>query len=282
MKIVILYLCLLMCLNTNAQNVGIGTATPDSTAKLEIKSVTKGFLLPRMTFAQRNAIANAAAGLMIWCTDCDEMQVYDGSKWKNMSGTAASDASWANIKICYDTWMLKNLSVKTYSNGDSIPVVTDPVQWQNLTTGAMCWYNNSMGNDTVYGALYNWYAVNDTRGLAPQGWHVATLMEWETMENCHGREGVAGGLLKSVSSLWSNTNTGATNASGFSGLPTRFRDGNTGLFNNSAIFITGAWWTASEFGSKQASVKYLINNGKMILSPVANKSYGFAVRCVKN
>jgi hypothetical protein len=199
MKIIIIQLGItIMCLNTHAQSVGIGTLTPDSSAKLEIKSAAKGFLLPRMTFAQRNAIANPAAALMIWCTDCDEMQVYDGSKWKNMSGTAASGVSLPNIKICYDTWMLKNLSVKTYRNGDSIPVVTDPAQWQNLTTGAMCWYNNNIGNDTVYGALYNWYAVNDSRGLAPQGWHVATLMEWETMENCHGREGVAGGLLKSL------------------------------------------------------------------------------------
>ena len=282
MKIIITYLSLIINLTANAQNTGIGTLNPDSTAMLEVKSSSKGFLLPRMKFVQRNAIANPAAGLMIWCIDCDEMQVYDGSKWKNMSGTAASGITVPNIKICYDTWMIKNLSVRTYRNGDTIPIVTDPVQWANLTTGAMCWYNNDLTNDSVYGALYNWYAVNDPRGIAPQGWHVASLMEWETMENCLGKEENAGGKLKSTSTLWSVINTGATNRSGFTGMPARFRDGNSGVFDNTGNFITGAWWTSSAYGSKQASVKYLVNNGKMVLSPAANKSYGLSVRCIKD
>lgn len=265
----------------SAQNAGLGTLTPDTSAQFEVKSSSKGLLLPRMTFAQRNAIANPAPGLMIWCTDCDEMQVYNGAVWKNMSGAAASGVSFSNIKICYDTWMYKNLSVRTYRNGDSIPVVTDPVQWASLTTGAMCWYNNSFANDSTYGALYNWYAVNDARGLAPQGWHVSTLKEWVTMEACLGNEIVAGGKLKATSVLWSGTNTGATNRSGFTGLPGRFRDGNTGNFN-SVGSITGAWWTSTEYGTDKASIKYLVNDGKMILSPVANKTYGFSVRCVRD
>lgn len=282
MKIIITYLGLIISLTTHAQNTGIGTLNPDSTAKLELQSASKGFLLPRMTFVQRNAIVNPAAGLMIWCRDCDEMQVYDGTKWKNMSGTAASGITFPNIKICYDTWMIRNLNVRTYRNGDSIPVVTDPEDWKNLTTGAMCWYNNDVTNDSVYGALYNWYAINDPRGIAPLGWHVASLMEWETMENCLGKEEFAGGKLKSTSPLWSPLNTGATNRSGFTGMPARFRDGNTGLFDNTANFITGAWWTSSAYGSNQASVKYLVNNGKMVLSPSANKSYGLSARCIKD
>ncbi len=282
MKIIITYLSIFLSLTANAQSLGIGTINPDSTAVLDVKSSSKGFLLPRMTFVQRNAIANPAAGLIIWCIDCDEMQVYEGTKWKNMSGTPASGITFPNVKICYDTWMIKNLNVRKYRNGDTIPIVTDPTVWKNLTTGAMCWYNNDISTDSTYGLFYNWYAVNDPRGLAPEGWHVPTLLEWVTMENCLGKEEIAGGKLKSTSSLWSAINTGATNRSGFTGIPARFRDGNSGLFDNTSNFIIGSWWTSSQYGLNQASVKYLINNGKMVLSPVANKSYGLSVRCIKD
>lgn len=283
MKIILLFfISLFFSKGIWAQSVGIGTLTPDSSAQLELKSASKGLLLPRMTFAQRNAISNPAAGLMVWCTDCDEMQIFDGAVWKNMSGTAALGVSLPGIKICYDNWLYKNLAVRTYRNGDSIPVVTDPTVWANLTTGAMCWYNNDpAANDSTYGVLYNWYAVNDPRGLAPQGWHIATLMDWVVLEECLGKETVAGGKLKAVSPLWSSPNTGATNRSGFTGLPGGFRDGNTGTFSSIGS-IAGAWWTSTEYGLDKASIKYLVYDGKMTLSPVAGKSYGLSVRCVKD
>jgi uncharacterized protein (TIGR02145 family) len=84
--------------------------------------------------------------------------------------------------------MRENLDVVTYRNGDIIPQVTDPSLWSSLTTGAWCYYNNDANNGGIYGKLYNWYAVNDPRGLAPEGWHVPTDEEWETLTNKLGGE----------------------------------------------------------------------------------------------
>ena len=89
-----------------------------------------------------------------------------------------------SITICNQVWMLKNLDVSTYRNGDPIPQVTDPTTWVGLTTGAWCYYNNDPANGAIYGKLYNWYAVNDPRGLAPTGWHVPSDAEWTELSTC--------------------------------------------------------------------------------------------------
>jgi len=76
----------------------------------------------------------------------------------------------------------ENLKVTRYRNGDPIPNVTNNSTWAGLSTGAYCYNNNNPANGNTYGALYNWYAVDDARGLAPAGWHVPTdeeIMELE-------------------------------------------------------------------------------------------------------
>ena len=100
---ILLFITLFFFSKGDSQNLGIGTSTPNSSAKVEISSTNKGFLPPRMSFAQRNAIPNPATGLVIWCSDCGEMQVYDGYLWKNMSGYAASGISFPAI---IQTWNL--------------------------------------------------------------------------------------------------------------------------------------------------------------------------------
>jgi hypothetical protein len=90
----------------------------------------------------------------------------------------------ATTTICDQTWMVKNLDVDHYRNGDPIPQVTDPAAWAALTTGAWCYYYNDPAIGAIYGKLYNWYAVNDPRGLAPVGWHIPTEPEWITLVNC--------------------------------------------------------------------------------------------------
>src|ERR1035437_2945754 len=119
----------------------------------------------------------------------------------NSAGTAYGNeilfttlASIPSVTICTQVWMLNNLEVTTYRNGDPIPQVTDPAAWGLLSTGAWCWYNNdSATNASTYGKLYNWYAVNDPRGLAPTGWHVPSDAEWTTLSTCLGGAFVAGG-----------------------------------------------------------------------------------------
>ena len=117
-----------------------------------------------------------------------EMLYWNGSSWvavapgtDNQTLTFCSGIpTWGPcpVSICSQTWMFKNLNVDRYRNGDPIPNVTDPAIWAGLTTGAYCYYNNDSATyAVVYGKLYNWYAVNDPRGLAPEGWHVPSDVE---------------------------------------------------------------------------------------------------------
>src|SRR5450759_1177427 len=165
-----------------------------------------------------------------------------------------------SVTICTQVWMLKNLDVSTYRNGDLIPKVTDPTAWSALTTGAWCWYNNdSATNASTYGKLYNWYAVNDPRGLAPTGWHVPSDAEWTTLSTCLGGNAVAGGAMKETGTThWTSPNTGATNSSGFTGLPGGYRN-NDGSFNNVGNF--GYWWSSTELNTTDAWYRNLYYNG---------------------
>lgn len=187
MKKVILLIFICKSSFSIAQNIGVGTNTPDPSAKLDVTSTNSGFLPPRMTFAQRNAIPNPAAGLMIYCTDCGEngeWQGFNGTVWMSLTlGTPSSAPTYLPaVTIGRQKWSTKNLDVVNYRNGDPIPQVTDATQWSNLTTGAWCWYNNdSAANAANYGRLYNWYALTDPRGLAPQGWHIPSDNEWNIL-----------------------------------------------------------------------------------------------------
>ncbi len=276
--ILILFFLFFSC-NGFSQQVGIGTNTPHPSALVDVTSTAQGFLPPRLTLQQRNAITNPPIGLTIWCSDCNEMQIYSGYMWTNLSGSAASLKSVPSIKICYHNWMYENLNIRTYRNGDTIPVVTDPVQWTNLTTGAMCWYNNdSTANSSTYGALYNWYALNDARGLAPEGWRLPSNNEWAILASCLNGDSVAGAKIKAVSPLWAVPNTGATNASGFSALPSGYRN-NNGAF--STISQGGYWWSITENNPTTAWYRFASSSNLQLPSLNALKGYGFSVRCIK-
>ena len=129
------------------------------------------------------------------------------------------------IKIGAQTWTTKKLDVETYRNGDAIPQVEDQEEWANLTTGAWCYYENESDNCTTYGNLYNWYAVNDPRGLAPKGFHIPSDAEWTILTENLGYK--AGTKMKSTSG-WDDDGNG-TNSSGFAGLPGGQR-GHNGYF----------------------------------------------------
>ena len=186
------------------------------------------------------------------------------------------------VTICNQTWTKSNLNVSHYRNGDEIPQVKDPTAWANLTTGAWCYYNNDPANGAIYGKLYNWYAVNDPRGLAPQGWHVPTDLELNTLtNNCLGGETFAGGKMKSTgTSLWISPNTDATNSSGFSGLPGGCRDYNGTFF---VIGYNAYWWSSSEFNTSNVWYNFLdYYNGNAYRYNDSSKTYGFSVRCLKD
>ena len=267
---------------TKAQSIGIGTTTPEASAQLDVSSTTKGFLLPRMTQTQRNAITNPAPGLMIWCNNCvapgGELQVFNGTSWTNLAGSTSPSGT---VTICTQVWAVKNLDVDRYRNGDPIPQVTDPTAWAALTTGAYCYYNNDSATyASTYGKLYNWYAVNDPRGLAPAGWHVPGDAEWSTLSTCLGGDAAAGGALKETGTThWATPNTGATNSSGFTGLPGGSRSSD-GPFN--IVTTNGNWWTATEANATNAWDRYLNNNFGVLFGNFNDKRFGFSVRCLRD
>jgi uncharacterized protein (TIGR02145 family) len=167
------------------------------------------------------------------------------------------------VRIGTQTWMRRNLDVTHYRNGDSIAEVRDSATWGSITYGAWCYYNNDPANDSIYGKLYNWYAVNDSRGLDPTGWHVPSDNEWKTLETYLGmsqsevadtgyRGTNEGSKLAGRADLWYD---GALkqnqyfNSSGFSALPGGWR-GYDGAFHN--IGGVGSWWSATGGGASSA------------------------------
>lgn len=184
------------------------------------------------------------------------------------------------VKIGNQIWMAKNLDVITYRNGDPIPEVKDPAAWEKLTTGAWCYYKNDPANGAVYGKLYNWYAVNDPRGLAPKGWHLPADYEWTTLTSALGGEKIAGGKLKeSGTTRWESPNKGATNESGFSALPGGYRS-YSGDF--SGIGHGGYWWSSTENSPSNAWDRHLNTINSYIHRGHSTKEYGFSVRCVRD
>ncbi len=182
------------------------------------------------------------------------------------------------ITIGTQAWMLKNLNVDHYRNGDLIPHVMDKDEWSKLTTGAWCYYDNNPANGKIYGKLYNWYAVNDSRKLAPEGWHVPSDAELSKLTGYLGGEKEAGGKLKATT-LWNSPNTGATNESRFTAFPGGYRDLN-GYFG--LIGKYGAFWSASESSSFNAWSRDLYYDNSGVVRNYSSKGIGFSIRCVRD
>jgi uncharacterized protein (TIGR02145 family) len=181
------------------------------------------------------------------------------------------------IKIGTQTWTTKNLDLSTYKNGDVIPQVQDEEEWANLTTGAWCYYENESDNGTTYGKLYNWFAVNDPRGLAPTGFHIPTDEEWTTLTNYLGGEIEAGDKMKSTTG-WDEDGNG-TNTSGFAGLPGGCRNSHNSFEN---IGEDSSWWSSSELNTTSAWNHYMRSYFGSVLRSNSQKQNGFSVRCLRD
>lgn len=186
------------------------------------------------------------------------------------------------IIIGNQVWLMENLKTSEYRNGDLITNFTDTTKWAwgNLTTGAYSNYNNDTNTNNIYGKLYNWFAVNDNRGLCPRGWHVPTSQEMDELINYLGGNEIAGGKMKEAGiSHWYSPNTGATNESGFTILSAGFReiDGTfQGLGYSTYLWTSSNPWLSSSqtlsygFGWEQAST----------YSIYGDKRTGLSVRCI--
>ena len=199
---------------------------------------------------------------------------------KSVPGEIEAVSVLADITIGTQVWESTNLDVTTYRDGTPIPEVTDPTAWASLTTGAWCYYNNDPANEGTYGKLYNWYAVNDPRGLAPEGYHVPTVAEWTSLIDYLGGEDVAGGKMKSTGTLlWLSPNTAATNESGFSGLPGGGRN-DGGTF--AGVGRGATYWSSSLHSKENALICFLGNDNGHQGRLNFNRRYGFSVRCLRD
>lgn len=222
------------------------------------------------------------------------------------------------VTIGKQVWTSKNLNVETYRNGDIIPQVQDQNAWANLTTGAWCYYDNDISNGTKYGKIYNWYAINDPRGLASKGYHIPTNAEWSVLVDFLGGKAVAGVRMKGTSG-WNSTVSGGTkkcpncstwseeyrkkvpcntckdnryvskpteinsgngaNFNGFSGLPAGAREYDGTFYN---INKGALWWSLSEHDASNALMWYLQYYKGTATNGFSSKSCGYYVRCIRD
>lgn len=225
---------------------------------------------------------------------------YCGSDILQCNGTTGTIPNTTTIKgTNYNrTWSSKNLDVTHYKNGDPIPLVTGTTEWSKLTTGAYCYYNNDKSNSDTYGLLYNWYAVNDKRGLAPTGWKIPTDLEWSTLRNTLGV--TSGGRLKKTGTTnWLSPNLGATNDTSFTALPGGFRNvaWSYKTFNYGQNAFTdlnrvGYWWSSNNsdigpYGPHAGFVKIsydsIFFDVRFVSSNAGyNKSAGLSIRLIRD
>ena len=186
------------------------------------------------------------------------------------------------IKIGTQTWAIKNLNVSTFRDGDPIPEAKTTDEWgkaNNNKEPVWCYYDNAPKNGKKYGKLYNWYAVIDSRGLAPKGWHIPNNAEWTTLTDFLGGEFVSGTGTKMKSASGWEKNGNGSNESGFLGLPGGLRNYN-GPFND--IDCTGNWWSSSEYSSISAWSLSLYYFNSDVKRGSDYKEYGLSVRCLRD
>lgn len=184
-----------------------------------------------------------------------------------------------SVKIGSQVWMLENLDVDRFRNGDAIPHASSEEAWAQAGKEgkpAWCYYENNTENGLRHGKLYNWYAAADPRGLAPVGWRVARDSDWREVTDFLGGEDAAGTKMKK-SSGWSEKGNGS-NESGFSGLP----GGSRNLRGEYAYGgVAGYWWTSTETDDEMAWYRVIDESPWYVYRTNYSKANGYSVRCVR-
>jgi uncharacterized protein (TIGR02145 family) len=218
---------------------------------------------------------SAASNFNPAATEADESCVYPGPAQCGGATTVTFDGyTYALVAIGTQCWFAENLRSDTYRNGDAIPGNLAHSQWALMGSGAQAVYNYDEGSLANYGRLYNWFAVNDPRGLCPSGFHVPSDGEWMVLENALGGSSGAGMELKAASPSWDGTNS-----SGFSALPGGERDYADGGFHGKSY--NGSWWSSSPYGSG-AWFRSLNSGYSQLFRNNLNIRYGFSVRCLRD
>lgn len=174
---------------------------------------------------------------------------------------------YPTVKIGSQVWMAANLRVSRYADGSNIPVVAPQSIWGTIATGACCSYNNFISNDVQYGKYYNWFAVNDPRQLAPNGWRVPDENDWSNLVFYLGND-VANKLRY-----------GTASSVGFNAEMGGYRD-QYGIFNN--FELTSSFWTSTEDNFSDAIVYSIIPPINAVNNGPVKKVHGCVIRCIKN
>lgn len=221
--------------------------------------------------------------ILIFST-CKKDKNDDNNNDNNTTPTTVTDIDgnvYHTVTIGTQTWMCENLRTTKYNDNTAIPNITDDAEWDFVTTGAYCNYNNNDSTDTIvtFGRLYNWYAVNTGR-LAPAGWHVPSDYEWNTLITYLGGDSIAGGKLKETGTThWMSPNTGATNEYNFTALPGGYRD-KSGPYD--LIGSWGYWWSATEDYDHYAFARIMFYDERRVDRFHPDEQLGFSVRCIKD
>lgn len=295
--------------------VGINNdnSAPDNSAMLDVKSTSKGMLIPRMTNAEIAAFGStlglAHKGMMVFNTDDIKIEYWDGTTWKTMvtktttSGGSSDGTSFCSegvtdydghqyktVKIGDQCWMAENLKSTHYADGSAITE-----QWA---------YNNDEAYAYTYGRLYTWAAImhgaassnsnpSGVQGICPNGWHVPSDAEWQELEmtlgmttveaNATGSRGShsEGRKLKETNEafLWATSSNGGTNISGFTALPGSYRDD---IGNWGSITVQVNFWSSTESSSPYAWFRSLIYDDASVTRFESDEAYGFSGRCLKD
>ena len=308
--IVILYLIITNSPLLNAQvTISENATSVDSSAMLEIKSTSKGFLPPRMTVSQRDSIINPTPGLLIYCSDCLEMQMYNDTAWTNMIGLPTkvpwqcgdllsySGQDYTTVLKGTQCWMSENLNFGEMIN-------TDLDQYDNGIFEKFCYDNNAANCDTL-GGLYQWDemmqydTIEGIQGVCPVGWHIPSDDEFNTLEvelgmnvaatNATGFRGSdQGSQMATDEPRWWDGDldqNAAFNSSGFIVLPAGRINKFPMTFSENKNF--GAYfWTSSENDANmydpEAWHRYLYYHMPLVQRHDSKKIYGYSVRCVKD
>lgn len=241
--------------------------------------------------------------ILVWMIIFVSLHLVSNSQVTDIDGNV-----YRTVRIGSQTWMAENLKSTKFNDGTEIGLVTDNKVWAALfndssRTPAYCWYKNDISNKAVYGALYNWYAVNtgdiSNKNVCPDGWHIPAEADWTTMENYliangYNYDGTKTGN-KYAKSIAATTNwTLSVSAggpgnpdypdyrdkAGFSAFPGGYRYGD-GTFGYMGFFCY--WWVANEANENYTRFRYLcyyISSVKGIAA--ANSNNGFSVRCMKD
>ena len=219
------------------------------------------------TEAQQDTCMKVTGSLVEKCGNCSgTVKDYDGHVYQIVS-------------IGTQCWMKENLRTSRFRNGDPIPTGLVDTSWANTRKAAFAFPNNQPSRDSLFGKLYNWYAVKDSRNLCPAGWHVPDNTEWAALETFLGGSFSAGGKMKAVSPLWIGDNTGATNESGFTALPAGSRNYD-GIYANTGYVAD--WWSKSEENSFWGYYRQVTVGGTELGLTSNEKTRGHSVRCLKD